>query len=121
MDNNENRKLAIGDKVCSKRYNSHHGSIRFNFSEVERTTNTLAILKNGIKLVNTPHFSHYDKIYDFYVYGDRIADNWILVTPKVLEDYEKEKQKEAVCAWFIDKKFTFEEKESIYKLLNSSS
>ncbi|MDB9911215.1 hypothetical protein OAD14_00025 [Flavobacteriaceae bacterium] len=46
--------LKIGDKMYNAKQDGFEDFVRYSFSEVVCLTKTLAVLKNGTRLVNTP-------------------------------------------------------------------
>ena len=52
------RELEIGDKVYNVTQNGFTDFARYSFSEVIGLTKTLAVLKNGTRLINQPKISY---------------------------------------------------------------
>ena len=50
--------LKIGDKLYNVEQNGFNDFARYSFSEVVRLTETLAVLKNGVRLINRPNLYH---------------------------------------------------------------
>lgn len=109
-------KLKVGDKVCYKHY--FYGELRrIEVSEVERLTKTQAILKNGDRLKNEPIECYNNK----EIYYNSIGYNtksYELLTEENILFISNFKHEIKINNWFNLKKFTFEEKEKIYNLLN---
>ncbi|WP_298488359.1 pyruvate kinase [uncultured Maribacter sp.] len=107
-------KLKIGDKVYNVKRDGFEDLARYTFSVVEKTTKTLAILKNGIRLKNDPKMSYIMEDIGFSVYRD-YATHWHVVSLKAIREAQIENEKIKAIDWFQDKKFTIEEKQIIYK------
>jgi len=119
----KDNKLEVGDKIVSVVSIRWTNFIDYNFDEVERLTSTQAITKNGIRLKNEGRLSWADnKTIKFKEHKSGYdADNYQLVTDKILQDYNVEKHKQKVSNWFDKQKFTFEQKELIFNLLNNNN
>lgn len=116
----ELNKLKIGDKVCNISHQNCGDDVYYRFDEVERLTKTQVILKSGVKLINEPTKSWIEKEYSFMTYGDRHT-RWNIVTPEIIEQAKKEKERQSINSWFRDRKFTQEERVQVYKLLNNNN
>lgn len=117
-------KLKVGDKVCHKQYYSWSNIFTYEFSEVERLTSTRAVLKNGFVLINEPEKNYYNKNdpYHFNSYGKYNDSKWWIVQYWMIEEWDKEKQRQVINRWFDSniKKFTDEEKKQIYEALSNT-
>jgi len=110
--------LKIGDKVYNVRQQGFDDFMRYTFSEVVALTKTLAVLKNGVKLVNQPRTSFIEPI-GYSVNRDRNT-HWHLMTVEVIRKAQIENKKIAIHDWFEEKQFSFEEKRAIYNAFNLS-
>lgn len=109
-------KLKVGDKVYSIR--SHFGYTTYRFSEVERLTKTQAILESGDRLKNEPNKSRNNDEIEFKEIGADYS-YWGLTTDEVMATYIKQQEEIKIKRWFNSHKFTQEEKETIYNILNN--
>ena len=48
-------------------------------------------------------------------------DDWEILTQEIIEEATQEAEKQKVENWFSKQKFTFEQKEKIYKLLSNET
>lgn len=110
-------KLKIGDKVYNARQNGFADFIRYTFSEVVETTKTLAILKDGTRLINIPKVSYITEDIGYSV-SRKKGVHWHLVSLQAIRNAQIENQKIAANDWFETKEFSLEEKQWIYKLFN---
>jgi len=101
-------KLKVGDKVVLIR--SHWG-VSYTFSEVERLTNTTAVLKSGIRLKNEVTRLGFKQIGETFCY-------WVSVTPEIIANYELQQHEQKISNWFSQQKFNTQQKEQIYNLFN---
>ncbi|NHF59437.1 pyruvate kinase [Flavobacteriaceae bacterium TP-CH-4] len=106
-------KLKVVDKLYNVKQNGFSDFARYSFSEVVRLTKTLAILKNGVRLVNQPVTSYIMEEVGFSVSRNKGA-HWHLVSLKAIRDAQVENEKIAAHDWFEMKEFTLEEKQLIY-------
>ncbi|WP_291870259.1 pyruvate kinase [Maribacter sp.] len=106
--------LEIGDKVYNVKRNGFEDLARYTFSVVVKTTKTLAILKNGVRLKNDPKISYIMEDVGYSVYRD-YATHWHLVSLNAIRQAQIENEKIKAVDWFQDKIFTLKEKEMIYK------
>lgn len=111
-------KLKVGDKVFIKRDSRWYG---FNYilTEVERLTKTMAVLKNGTKLINEPKLSSWGSSVErivFEEYGNR-HEEWSKPTEQNLDEIRNFNYQQKVLKWYSDNKdkFSFEQIERIYK------
>jgi hypothetical protein len=109
-------KLKIGDKVFNKKSSRYSAFTDYSFGEVVRLTKTQAILNNGIKLINEPTTDWNSKDICFCLYGDRYT-KWFFQNEEIIKEANKEILRKKIHYWFIDKKFTDQEKEQVYNLL----
>ena len=89
---------------------------RYSFSEVEKLTKTLAILKNGIRLINKPKPSYIIEDIGYSVSRKKGA-HWHKVSLQAIRKAQIENEKIKVHNWFQEKEFTFKEKKAIYEQL----
>ncbi len=106
------RQLQIGDKMYNVKQQGFDDFMRFRFSEVVELTKTLAVLKNGVKVINQPKTSFVEEI-GYSVNRDRNT-HWHLMTVEVIRKAQLENKKIAIHDWFEEKQFTFEDKRAIY-------
>ncbi|NKI27130.1 pyruvate kinase [Arenibacter sp. 6A1] len=84
--------LKIGDKVYNVRQDGFTDFLRFSFSEVVRLTKTLAVLENGVRLVNQPRISWIRAGASYSVFGDKWV-YWHIVTEETLQKAKEENEK----------------------------
>lgn len=108
--------LKIGDKLFNVKRDGFNDFARYSFSEVVRLTKTLAVLKNGVKLVNQPRKSYIISDVGYSVSKSK-GVHWHLVTLDAIRDAQLENEKIVAYDWFQEKKFNIKEIEYIYKLL----
>ncbi|WP_298479701.1 pyruvate kinase [uncultured Maribacter sp.] len=106
--------LEIGDKVYNVKRDGFEDLARYSFSVVVKTTKTLAILKNGVRLKNDPKISYIMDDVGYSVYRD-YATHWHLVSLNAIRQAQIENEKIKAVDWFQDKIFTNKEKQIIYK------
>jgi hypothetical protein len=109
----EMEQLKIGDKMYNVKQQGFDDFMRYSFSEVAALTITLAVLKNGVKLINQPKTSYIEPI-GYSVKSDRNS-HWHLMTVEVIRKAQIENEKIEVHDWFEKKQFNFDEKRAIYK------
>ena len=109
------RQLQIGDKMYNVKQQGFDDFMRLSFSEVIELTITLAVLKNGVKLVNQPKTSFVESI-GYSVNRDRNT-HWHLMTVEVIRKAQLENEKIRIHDWFENKEFSFEEKCVVFKEL----
>lgn len=112
------RQLKIGDKMYNVKQEGFDDFMRYSFSEVVELTITLAVLKNGVKLINQPKTSFIEPI-GYSVNRDK-SNHWHLMTVDVIRKAQIENEKIAIHDWFEEKKFSFDEKRAIYKAFKVS-
>jgi hypothetical protein len=116
----ESRKLKVGDKVVNIGKARWGNEVYYNFDEVERLTNTMAVLKSGTRLINEPRLKMLGKEFEYCVHGDR----WVryeFTTPEIEKNAEVEKNRVTAVDWFNRKIFTDEEKQIIYKFIKEKT
>lgn len=113
------RKLVIGDKMYNVKQKGFDDFMRYSFSEVVELTKTLAVLKNGVKLINRPKTSFIEPI-GYSVNRDK-NNHWHLMTVEVIRKAQIENEKIAIHDWFENKKFTFKEKKAIFNAYKVSA
>ncbi|MDC6405847.1 MULTISPECIES: pyruvate kinase [Maribacter] len=111
-------KLKVGDKVYNTRQNGFTDFVRYSFSEVVSLTKTLAVLKNGVRLVNQPKTSYITEDIGYSVSRKKGA-HWHLVSLEAIRKAQIENEKIAAHDWFSAKEFTQEEKLEIYRHFTS--
>jgi hypothetical protein len=107
-----NKFLKVGDKLYST--HNHHwvGEITYKFSTVERLTKTQAILSNGVRLINASKKDWFGNS-GYQAYGDSFVE-WYLETPEILEEHDKNKERQMINSWFDKRKFSHEDKIIVY-------
>ena len=111
-------KLKVGDKVFVKKTHAWCG-VSYFLSEVDRLTKTMAVLKNGIKLINEPKVSSWGTGIERIVYekyGDRY-EKWHIPSESDINELEQFTYQQKIIRWYNDNKdkFSFEQIERIYK------
>ncbi|MFT5231716.1 pyruvate kinase [Patiriisocius sp. Uisw_047] len=106
------KQLEIGDKMYNVKQQGFDDFMRYSFSEVVGLTITLAVLKNGVKIINQPKTSFVESI-GYSVNRDRNT-HWHLMTVEVIRKAQLENEKIAIHDWFEETQFTFEDKRAIY-------
>jgi hypothetical protein len=109
-------KLKIGDKLYNVAQDGFNDFARYSFSEVIGLTETLAILKNGIRLVNAPKQSYIMEDIGYSV-SRKKGTHWHLVSLQAIRNAQVENGKIKIHDWFEEKQFTFQEKKQVYELL----
>lgn len=112
-------KLKIGDKLYNVAQDGFNDFARYSFSEVVDLTDTLAILKNGVRLVNKPKQSYIIEDVGYSV-SRKKGTHWHLVSLKAIRKAQIENEKIAIHDWFCQKEFSFQEKKRIYRLLTTA-
>ncbi len=107
------KQLEIGDKMYNVKQQGFDDFMRYSFSEVVELTKTLAVLKNGVKVINQPKTSFIEEI-GYSVNRDRNT-HWHLMTVEVIRKAQIENKKIAIHDWFEQKQFTFDDKRAIYE------
>ncbi len=109
------KELEIGDKMFNVQQDGFEDFARYSFSEVVRLTKTLAILKNGVKLVNQPKPSYIISDIGYSVSRNK-STHWHHVSLKAIRNAQVENAKIAAYDWFATKEFSLEEKIELHKL-----
>lgn len=112
-------KLKIGDKVYNVAQDGFNDFARYSFSEVVGLTDTLAILKNGVRLINKPKQSYIIEDIGYSV-SRKKGMHWHLVSLKAIRNAQIENEKIAIHDWFCQKDFSIQEKKRIYQLLTTA-
>ena len=108
-------KLKVGDKVCKS--HNRFGTTHYTFSEVERLTNTQAVLKCNVRVKNEPRKQSWNETFSFTEIGNPYGSAWELTTPHLISEHNKQQNDIRIKIWFRDHKFTSEEMETVYNLL----
>ncbi|SHI91307.1 pyruvate kinase [Pseudozobellia thermophila] len=108
------RELKVGDKLYNAKQDGFDDFVRYSFSEVVRLTKTLAVLKNGVRLINRPRRSYITEDIGYSVNRQK-GVHWHLVSIEAIRKAQIENEKIAAYEWFENKEFTLEEKQWIYK------
>lgn len=111
-------KLKVGDKVYNTRQNGFADFVRYSFSEVVSLTKTLAVLKNGIRLINQPKTSYITEDIGYSV-SRKKGLHWHIVSLEAIRKAQIENEKITAYDWFETREFTVEEKVEIYKYFKS--
>ena len=114
------RPLKVGDKVYGVTQEGFDDFKRYSFSVVVKLTKTLAILKNGIRLVNDPRPSYIIETIGYSVYKQR-GMHWYLVSINAIRQAQIENRKIEAHDWFKDRQFTIEEKQLIYEFFTKKN
>ena len=101
----QTRQLKIGDKMYNAKQDGFEDFVRYSFSEVVCLTKTLAVLKNGTRLVNTPRVSFLEAI--GYSVSQKKGVHWHILTIGTIREAQKEQQKIIIHEWFETKVFSF--------------
>lgn len=107
-------KLKVGDKVYNVAQDGFNDFARYSFSEVVGLTETLAILKNGIRLVNRPKISYIIEDIGYSV-SRKKGVHWHIVSLKAIRKAQIENEKIKIHEWFKNKEFTMQEMKFIYE------
>jgi len=110
--------LKIGDKMYNVKRDGFEDFARYTFSEVVRLTKTLAVLKNGVRLLNKPKESFIMEEVGYSVARD-YHNHWHKVSLNAIRTAQIENQKIKVHEWFEQRQFSLEEKKIIYKQFES--
>ncbi|RRQ48730.1 pyruvate kinase [Maribacter algicola] len=111
-------KLKVGDKVYNTKQNGFTDFVRYSFSEVVALTKTLAILKNGVRLINQPKTSYITEDIG-YSESRKKGAHWHLVSLDAIRKAQIENEKIAAHDWFKEHEFTNEDKLEIYRRFTS--
>jgi hypothetical protein len=106
--------LKVGDRVCHVNDSSWNRFVQYEFATVIRVTETQAVLDKThlTKLCK-------DKLAEdaYYKYGNK-RSKWVIETQELVELARVSRKRQTIYTWFENKKFTQEEKTTIYNLLN---
>ena len=106
----------MGDKLYNVSQDGFDDFARYSFSEVERLTQTLAVLKNGTRLINRP--KPYYIMEDIgYSVSRKKGTHWHKVSLRAIRKAQMENEKIKIHDWFEEREFTLKEKRTIYELL----
>ncbi|MGJ8736024.1 pyruvate kinase [Zobellia laminariae] len=108
------KELEIGDKLYNTKQEGFNDFIRYSFSEVVELTKTLAVLRNGVKLINQPKISYITEGIGYSVNRHK-GVHWHLVSLEAIRTAQIENEKIAAHDWFENKEFSLQEKQWIYK------
>lgn len=114
--NGNMRPLEIGDKVYNVKQNGFADFKRYSFSVVVELTKTLAVLKNGVRLINVPKESFIMEDVGYSVYRKK-GVHWHLVSLNAIRSAQIENRRIAAHDWFKEKEFTVEEMIKVHDLL----
>lgn len=114
--NGSMRPLEIGDKVYNVKQNGFADFKRYSFSVVVELTKTLAVLKNGVRLINVPKESFIMEDVGYSVYRKK-GVHWHLVSLNAILSAQIENRRIAAHDWFKEKEFTVEEMIKVHDLL----
>lgn len=109
-------KLRIGDKLYNVAQDGFNDFARYSFSEVVELTETLAVLKNGVRLLNKPKQSYIMEDVGYSV-SRKKGTHWHLVSLTAIRNAQIENEKITIHDWFEERDFSFQEKKRIYELL----
>ncbi|WP_419213676.1 pyruvate kinase [Maribacter sp. X9] len=109
-------KLKIGDKLYNVAQDGFNDFARYSFSEVVGLTETLAILKNGVRLINRPTQSYIIEDVGYSV-SRKKGTHWHIVSLNAIRAAQIENEKIRIHDWFQQKQFTFQEMKQIYEVL----
>ncbi|PCE62644.1 pyruvate kinase [Sediminicola luteus] len=111
-------KLQVGDKVYNVSRDGFEDFARYSFSEVERLTKTLAVLKNGTRLFNEPRESFIMESVGYPVKGEW-GTHWHKVSIQAIRQAQMEAEKIKIHDWFEKREFSLEEKKKVFELFRS--
>jgi len=107
-------KLKIGDKVYNVAKDGFDDFARYSFSEVVALTETLAVLKNEVRLINKPKPSYIMEDVGYSV-SRKKGTHWHIVSLQAIRNAQIENEKIKIHDWFASKEFTLEEKRQIFE------
>jgi len=110
--------LKIGDELYNVEQNGFNDFARYSFSEVVRLTETLAVLKNGVRLINRPKQSYIMEDVGYSV-SRKKGSHWHIVSLNAIRNAQIESEKIKIHDWFEEKQFSLKEKQYIYKLFKA--
>jgi len=110
------KKLKIGDKVYSKKYQRFGKDIAsYNITEVERLTTTTAVLKNGVKLINSEYVD-WNGNYCYQQYGEKSTKYYVL-TKEIIKEFNLWIKLVKAKRFVDSQKWTDEQYLKIYEIL----
>lgn len=109
--------LKIGDKLYNVEQNGFNDFARYSFSVVVSLTETLAVLKNGVRLINRPKQSYIMEDVGYSVSRNK-GSHWHIVSLNAIRNAQIENEKIKIHDWFASKQFSLKEKQQVYKLFN---
>ncbi len=109
-------KLKVGDKLYNVAQDGFNDFARYSFSEVVELTETLAVLKNGVRLINKPKQSYIMEDVGYSV-SRKKGTHWHLVSLTAIHKAQIENEKIRIHEWFKERDFSFQEKKRIYEFL----
>lgn len=109
-------KLEIGDKLYNVAQDGFNDFARYSFSEVVELTETLAVLKNGVRLINKPKQSYIMEEVGYSV-SRKKGTHWHIVSLTAIRNAQIENEKITIHDWFEERDFSLQEKKRIYELL----
>ncbi|CAM3371659.1 pyruvate kinase [Zobellia roscoffensis] len=112
--------LKVGDKLYNTKQEGFNDFVRYSFSEVVKLTKTLAVLRNGVKLINRPKISYITESIGYSVNRQK-GVHWHLVSLEAIRNAQIENEKIAAHDWFENKEFTLQEKQWIYRQFKKMS
>ncbi|MGC1515034.1 MAG: pyruvate kinase [Maribacter sp.] len=110
-------KLKVGDKVYNVAQDGFNDFARYSFSEVIELTETLALLKNGVRLINRPKISYIMEDIGYSV-SRKKGTHWHMVSLKAIRKAQIENEKIKIHDWFQQKEFSLREKKMIYEFMH---
>lgn len=111
-------KLKVGDKVYNVAQDGFNDFARYSFSEVVELTETLAVLKNGVRLINKPKISYIMEDIGYSV-SRKKGTHWHIVSIQAIRNAQIENEKIKIHDWFATKEFSFQEMKLIYNQLHT--
>lgn len=106
-------KLKVGDKMYNVKQNGFTDFARYSFSVVIELTKTLAVLKNGVRLINIPKISYIVEDIGFSV-NRKKGEHWHHVSINAIRNAQIENKKIEAHDWFQHKEFSIEEKQLMF-------
>jgi hypothetical protein len=112
--------IEVGTEMCLPHYDRWTKEYSYSFSKVAKLTAKRATLENG-KILNLDPLQDSNRNADYFkTFGDgRDYECWYFATPEIHAEQKQHEYKNKIQRWFDTQKFTFEEKEQIYNLLNN--
>lgn len=110
----KDNKLEVGDEVYNESSGRWNRETYFKVSKVVRLTKTQAILDNGDKLINAFALKGSK---GFSLYGD-IYNKYNVLTEEISLKIKAQRLNRKIENWFDSYKFSKQEKEMVYNLIN---